>query len=79
MYVLPQDEFSKCIFRLGPVFFRTSFHRTVGFKTKRKIVLDKPLLVRGNKGTREAGVCILCKDFPKKFGVRELKWKVVDL
>ncbi len=27
-YVLQQDEFSKCIFHLGPVFFRTTFPYT---------------------------------------------------
>ncbi len=27
-HVLQQDEFSKCIFHLGPVFFRTSFPYT---------------------------------------------------
>ncbi len=42
---MQHGEFSKCIFHLGPVFFRTSFHRTVSINEARHCTFHRLLLL----------------------------------
>ncbi len=64
-YVLPQDEFSKCIFHLGPVFFRTSFHRTVFITACHEIACDATVSFHMPKWllVRKCPVMAKCGDF----------------